>query len=415
MVLQDTAGLYTPVINVESCTGCGLCLAVCPTIEIGTKPINRELPLGGVDQCELDFWVFGHARSNSLADVLLGIHKQSYVGHSVDAELRWQASSGGLVSTLLIYALAGGLIDGALVTGVNSETGLPGPIIARTPEAILQAMGSKYCVTPNNEALRIILREKGRYAVVGLPCQLHGLRLAQRQNKKLQERIIYTFSLFCSGTMGAQGTMLLRKSLRLDKVEPVHYRGGGWPGGFQAVQSPEHYIPFSHYLTLLRTYTPPFCLICWDAAGEFADLSFGDAWLPELIDEDVQGTSMLIARTDKGQALLDEALTHQQIVLREISDNDVLRARGAWKIKKQYREFKLILSRLWYPVPPDFKQVYNYPNAELLPMLRIVFWFTRCFLATQVLTRGLVAQIVIHIARRLSKSIEYREKFHAKL
>lgn len=418
MRLHSVAGLYRPVVEADSCSHCGLCLTVCPTVEVMSRAIKSDVAcnqaesshsLGnGANQCELDLQVFGRVRSNNPGDVLLGIRRQSYVGHAVDETLRWHASSGGLVSALLIDALTSGSIDGALVTGM--ETGLPEPFIARSPEAVLKAVGSKYCVAPVNKALRDILQEDGRYAVVCLPCQLHGLRLAQRVSKKLNERIVYTLALFCSGTMGERGTRLLRQSLRLESSVPVRYRGGGWPGGFQATSpTASCYIPFHSYLSLIRAYTPPYCYMCWDATGEFSDLSFGDAWLPELVGCDKQGTSMVIARTEKGQSLLNRAVSHQRIVLQEIADEDVLRARGAWKSKKQYRALKLALSRLWYPSLPPFRQLHAFPNEGLWPVLRIIFWYVRYFLATNVLTRGLIDRVIILIARHSVRVVVARE------
>ena len=405
MTLCGVAGLYVPVIAPNLCTNCGLCLAVCPTAEVDFVEhiANRSLPASGANQQELDLQVFGQVRSDGEADVLLGIRRKSYLGYAMDEELRWQASSGGLISALLIYALQEGLIDGALVTGIDSKTQLPKSFVARSPQEILEAMGSKYCVVPVNEALRTILENDGRYAVVCLPCQLHGLLKAQRWNRKLHDRVVYTLALVCSGTVGERGTHLLRESLELDASTPGRYRGNGWPGQFQAASSnTQRYIPFNDYFLLIRTYTPPYCFICWDTAGEFSDLSFGDAWLPEFIDQDQQGTSMVIARTERGQALLDKALAHRVVSLKEITDSDVLRARGAWKSKKQHRSFKLFISRLWYHSQPDFQKVQKLPGGGVLDLLRTVFWYTRYLFATNRVTRELVYTGLLWILRRQS-------------
>lgn len=408
MTLQGVAGLYVPVVAAERCTNCGLCLSVCPAIEVDIQQINENLPLGGADQPKLDLQVFGRVRGDSAADILLGIRKQSYTGYALDAELRLQASSGGVVSALLIYALSNRLIDGALLTVMNADTGLPKSCIVRSPEAVLETMGSKYCVVPVNEMLQTLIKERGRYAVVGLPCQVHGLRLAQRQIKKLQERIVYAFALFCSGSMGTRGTMLMRESLGLDNTASICYRCNGWPGRFRATGSPSMEIPFPDYVGLIRTYTPPYCFMCWDAAGEFADLSFGDAWLPELMKEDKQGTSMVIARTSNGASLLNEAAAEHRIVLDKICDADVLRARGAWKSKKQYRRLKLALAKFWYP-SMRVGQAKDYPNDSLLSALRILFWYARYLLATSFFTRKTVYRIATVFMKRIARDVDTQE------
>ena len=49
---------------------------------------------------------------------------------------------------------------------------------------------------PANIAFEEILEHDGKYAVVGLPCHIHGLRKAQELNKKLRERIVFSFAFF---------------------------------------------------------------------------------------------------------------------------------------------------------------------------------------------------------------------------
>src|SRR5690606_8382981 len=101
-------------------------------------------------------------------DPLLGNYEACYVGHSMDDKIRYDSSSGGMITQILLYLLEEGLIDGALVTRMNPERPLePEPFIARTPEDIIEARGSKYCPVPANVALREIIEEPGRYAVVG--------------------------------------------------------------------------------------------------------------------------------------------------------------------------------------------------------------------------------------------------------
>ena len=53
-------------------------------------------------------------------------------------------------------------------------------------------------------------------------------------------------------------------------------------------------------------FTPDGCNVCSDHLAELADISFGDAWLPEF-EVDKLGTSIAISRTKLGEEFLAKA------------------------------------------------------------------------------------------------------------
>jgi coenzyme F420 hydrogenase subunit beta len=126
---------------------------------------------------------------NTNCDPLAGRYLQCYLGYANKQDLRYNCASGGLITAFLLYALAEGLIGGALVTKMDEKhPSEPKPFIARTREDIISAACSKYCPVPANTALREILRSEGRFAVVGLPCHLHGVRKAEVLLSKVREK-----------------------------------------------------------------------------------------------------------------------------------------------------------------------------------------------------------------------------------
>jgi len=66
----------------------------------------------------------------------------------------------------------------------------PEPFIARTKEEIIEASKSKYCPVPANIALKEIMDSKSgeKFAVVGLPCHIQGIRKFEEVNKILKEK-----------------------------------------------------------------------------------------------------------------------------------------------------------------------------------------------------------------------------------
>ena len=215
--------------NVKSlCYGCGTCAGVCPNNAI-TMHLDREkgiyLPQIARNKCnncgihtQVCPWRFFKKEEldlhdKELNDKIIGNYLGCYLGYSVDPELRKIASSGGLVSALSIFGLEEKNIDGVLVTKMDEYPLKPVSFIAKTKDEILSATGSKYTPIPANTALREILKEDGKYAVVGLPCHIQGIRKAEKINKKLNERIVLHFGLICSGNISLYGTNLLLKSL----------------------------------------------------------------------------------------------------------------------------------------------------------------------------------------------------------
>jgi coenzyme F420 hydrogenase subunit beta len=246
----------------------------------------------------------------------MGAYISCYTGHAVDFSVRYNAASGGGVTAVLKYGLDHGIVSGTVVTKMHEKYPLlPAPFVARTGDGLAVAQGSKYCPVPVGIALKEILNQDGRYAVVGLPCHIHGLRKAELVNRKLRDRVVLHLSLFCGRCINLLGTEFLLKEFQipLQNVTQIKYRGEGWPGFLTVEYGPRarRLIPYTEYgakFTFSNGFCPTRCMLCPDGTGELADLSFGDAWLPEFRETDSIGRSLVIARTQNGEKLLRAAV-----------------------------------------------------------------------------------------------------------
>jgi coenzyme F420 hydrogenase subunit beta len=317
------------VVNGGLCTGCGTCAGVCPTHAIAMR-VSKDLFLPEIDedkctrcricvQCcpgysvDLGKWsvdIFGKLPE----DRFLGCFRECYVGHSNDEEIRFSSSSGGVVTQILVYALERGLIDGALVVRMREDRPLePEPFIARTREEVISASKSKYCPVAANVVLKKILSEDGKFAVVGLPCHIHGIRKAEMVFKELREKIVLHVGLFCGHTVNFMGTDLLLKKFHVEKSDVVRldYRGKGWPGFMSIRRKDGRNLDFrfvrgwNAYWNVFSSFffTPLRCMMCSDQFNELSDISVGDAWLPELKGNNA-GESVLITRTAIAEEML---------------------------------------------------------------------------------------------------------------
>jgi len=350
MVIEHKKGIYIPQLDEEKCNQCGLCFEVCPG--------------HGVDFKQLDLEIFGKEPD----DILIGNYLNCYIGYATDYNIRFNSSSGGLVTALLIYALEERMIDGALVTRMKKDRPLePEPFIARTRDEIIEAAKSKYCPVPANIALKEILKSKEgeRFAVVGLPCHIHGIRKMELTDNKLKNKVAYRLGIFCGHppTFLATRFLLWKAGVKPEMVSNIRYRGEGWPGGVAIDLNNGDRIFYPHnylWTNLLGAFFYSVrCTLCCDQSSELADISFGDAWLPELRG-DRTGISLVISRTELGQELLRRALSQAWVELRDTSIEKVKLAQGQFAFKRSMSIRAKFLRLLRHDIP-------SY-NIELAPV-----------------------------------------------
>lgn len=342
MVIDKRRGVYIPQLIDDKCVHCGICLNVCPSHSVDFDRFNLEISRSEPEKA------------------LLGTFTRCSLSHATDHYIRYNSSSGGLVTSLLIFALEQRLIDGALVTRMKKENPLePEPFIARTKEEVLESSRSKYCPVPANIALKEILLEEGKFAVVGLPCHIQGLRKAEAINEKLKEKIVLRLGIFCSHTASFKGTefLLHKLGIKSEDVAQIVYRGEGWPGKVKVKlkDGSEKTVQLGDplWFTCFNMFSPLYCLLCHDLTAELADISFGDPWLPEISAIEYEGRSIVISRSNQGEALLQAAKSHGIIELSTLDPKDVIRSQKTFlHLKKVNLKSRIKLMKLFGIISP---------------------------------------------------------------
>lgn len=374
---------YPAVQNLSACTDCELCVKVCPGDEFNLLEAY-------------------HSTFGASPDVTSthGHFTDSFISYATDPEIREKSTSGGLVTAILLNLLRRGEIDGAVVIVSDPEQLWKGkPIVARTEDEILSAMKSKYAICPTNSVFGEIRSIPGRYALVGLPCQIHGFVKAAELDQRLKERVVLTIGLFCHAAVEHEALKIIWKSLG-DKVQnATKYisRVGKHPGTPHLQMKDDSlypvyfgekkgYRPSSMEVIniVYRLYTPSRCLTCFDASAEFADIAVGDPWMAPPHDgvDFYKGWSFGLTRSPRGHAAVSQAVTDGAIINETVTRREALACNRMMGTEKRWRAFRVIetLRRQGKPIPAYGAHGFRFPRQSGKQFIKTeIHMFTHIF------------------------------------
>ncbi len=351
------------VARAQSCTGCGLCAAIAPaaiTMAMQSpgylRPVQSAslMPLQETGIAAACPGITADGRWNNGAPIVDPIWGPAHVvatGFATDTALRHQASSGGVLSALLIHALETGLVDFVVQTGADPANPMANRTAASTTAAeVTTAAGSRYAPSAPLADLETWLETPGRFAFVGKPCDVTALRARAAADPRIAQKVPLMLAFFCAGIPSAAGTgrILDRLGVKPADVTAFRYRGDGWPGFATATRANGSTVRMSYadsWGDILSKEVQFRCKICPDATGMVADIACADAWYGDergypSFDE-TDGRSLVIARTATGAALLAEARAARRIETTPLAMTEIARMQPA-----QARRRRQILSRL---------------------------------------------------------------------
>lgn len=241
------------------------------------------------------------------------------LGWSTDASLRRNASSGGGLSAILTHLLSKGEIDYVVQTSVSDASPIRNALrISTGRDDVFHSAGSRYAPSSPLEDIGARLNQPGRFAFVGKPCDVAGLRQLARHDERVDKKVAYMIAFMCAGVPGYRGTSALLDALGVENENEVvafRYRGDGWPGFATAELSDGRKLKMdydSSWGGVLNKHLQFRCKICPDGIGEFADVVCADGW--HLDDkgaanfDERDGRSLILTRTDKGEALIQRMI-----------------------------------------------------------------------------------------------------------
>lgn len=201
----------------------------------------------------------------------------------------------------------------------------------------------------------------GKYVVVGLPCHIHAFRKYSSVDKKVGERIIGYFPIFCSSNknMDSQKYMLWRYKINENEIAEFAYRDEGCLGSVffrdknrNSIGAPIEYLDF--YRGIRAFFSVPRCAVCSDFFGELGDIGFGDLNVNGPNDDPI-GINSMITRSTRWDALLRQCAEEGYLWLNEIDEDTMLKANGYCFKKKGAGMYAARNIRRWTGIKnPEF-------------------------------------------------------------
>jgi coenzyme F420 hydrogenase subunit beta len=222
-----------------------------------------------------------------------------------------------MVSALLLHHFQTGRLKAAIVGDVLPENNQIGTHkLATTRTDLLSCAASRYTYSPNTVALQEAMEQGvAPLAVIGVPCQVNGVRLQQNSSIKSEmtnwyrENIKLTIGLACSEAFTHESLKELGKMLEIDpdRIDNINIKGK------VVVRLDDQdgevlNIPLKKY----REFARPACLYCTDYSAETADIGAGGIG--------IDGWTCTWVRTEAGHEAIQSAIADGALESRPIED-----------------------------------------------------------------------------------------------
>lgn len=385
--MTESRELYETVIKNDYCIGCGACSVV------KNSPFNTKINKFGnivatvkeedLDQSTasvLSVCPFSNnsKNENELGELLfpnniknteIGNYIKCYAGNVKVNNFRKNGSSGGFGKWIGYKLLVENEIDFFVQLKSNSSQSSDVPLfdfdIFSSSEEVIKGSKSAYYPTSLEGVLNRIKRTEGRYAITGVPCFIKSLRLLSLHDSILRDRIKYTIGIICGGMKSANHSKMIGWQLGIspENLISIDFRRkyNDRPATekiYQVWSNNDNKERFDNANDLVGTdygagfFKPKACEYCDDVVGETADVSIGDAWLPNF-RSDPEGNSLIIVRNTVIAKILETASLDDLINISEISEEEAVNSQmGGFRHRREglsYRLSKKMKDNVWTP------------------------------------------------------------------
>ncbi|MFW2335632.1 Coenzyme F420 hydrogenase/dehydrogenase, beta subunit C-terminal domain [Ilumatobacter sp.] len=321
------------IVEQGLCIGCGVCRSIAgsDTVAVTLTETGYQQPvvIGELDHSTVDtiydvcpgVRVDGPtgaaAGRGATIDPVWGPWRRIVRSWAADPDVRYEGSTGGVLTALGQYVLRTGLVDVVLHTrpSVDDPTGGE-PTLSSTEADVFRSGGSRYGPAAPLRDIAEVLDLGRPFAVIAKPCDIAALANLARHDERVDELVRYRLTMVCGGIGPPAFTDGFLERIGIDRhdLTAFRYRGRGCPGPTRAETAVR--VEERHYLDFWgddeSMWSLPWrCKICPDGIGELADIAAADTWPGGSPTRDGSetdpGTNAVIARTTAGLELLEAA------------------------------------------------------------------------------------------------------------
>lgn len=300
--------------------------------------------------------------------VELGYFYSTYAGYVKEGEYRDKGSSGGMVSWFLVELLNRKLIDGVIHVRAEEGEKMFAYTISHSVEEVKLGAKSKYYPVEMSHVLTQVKKMEGKYAIVGIPCFIKAVRLLTQKDTLLESRIKYCIGLVCGHLKSANfaRSFSWQCGIHPQNMQSIDFRTK--LSNFGANDYGVTVTGICNEELITKTSKPvsqlfgtnwgygffkyKACDFCDDVLAETADVTFGDAWLPQYVNE-YKGTNIIVIRNSSIDNILQHANEESRINIENITEKDVIESqKGGFTHRKEdiaYRLHKQNEVGKWYP------------------------------------------------------------------
>ncbi|MGO5013581.1 Coenzyme F420 hydrogenase/dehydrogenase, beta subunit C-terminal domain [Niallia sp. Sow4_A1] len=385
---QDINDLKDKVIDNDYCIGCGICASIkgspfkmqldqngkySPVLNGDIQ--NQDTDINVLTVCpfsdsknetEIGKEKFGKVEGSKYNE-FTGYYLKNYAGYVKEGEFREKGSSGGMGNWIAKQLLENKLVDGIIHVKASNGQGeaLFEYQVSYSEEQLYNGAKSKYYPIEMSKVIKFVKENKGRYALIGIPCFIKSIRLLADKDFIIKERIKYTIGLVCGhlkSDMFAK-SMGWQLGIEPDKLTDIDFRKklngqyandygvevkGKQDGNNINYSAPRRELYVGNWGHGLFKYNA--CEFCDDVLAETADVTVGDAWLPKY-SKDSLGTNVIVIRNPIIKKIFDDNM--DKIHVEEISARMVYESQaGGFRHRRQGLSYRLYLkdqNKEWRP------------------------------------------------------------------
>jgi len=343
------------VVGRGMCIGCGACSAATGgAIRLSLGPTRLyQADLTGADDSDRhlgdrvcpfsdlspneDELGAPHPAAGAVPDAFLGAHISTYAGRVNSSDYLKGSSSGGLTSWTVSQMLETGLADAVISVGTTAPSD-PELFGYGTQDASQypKSRKSMYYATSMAEVLETVRSHDLQFVLIGVPCFIRAARALALLDNVFEKRLAFFVALVCGHykTQAFAESLAWQVGVDPEQLAEVDFRlkaegrsasdysfGARAKGDSHWRERPTRTLVGANWGH--NTFQPEACNFCDDVVGETADVSFGDAWLPEYVS-DPNGTNVVVVRSENINSLLLAGRQNGEITLDKVSAADVV-------------------------------------------------------------------------------------------